>query len=609
MGLFQWKGSQILTRVNHYLEGNLKCESPSNILVVDTEAKFVRIQGKKYQAFRLGYAIHLMRKNGEWFQTGYELHSVVDFWKLLDRFSYGNSKVRLYVFAHNMAYDYTILKLDTYLSSRKLEIKMRVIENAFIVRAGNLMLLSSTNYYKESLEELGKIFGLSKMDKPDFENTTDEVLMPYCVRDVEVLVHILKQHIAFIKQHNLGNFKPTIAGQSFTAFRHGFMKHELLVHNYNDILEMEKQSYRGGRCEAFRIGKFEKLYYLDINSMYPFVMRNCEYPTKLVASYPIKNMSLKELKESDNFVLADCDIVLKKPFLACKREKLFFPIGKIRQCITLPEIEYILENPDVGRIVNLNRVVPYEKAKIFVDYVDYFYKIRLDAKNKAENEMAKLMLNSLYGKFGQHNSTVPEEVKDENVIKTYLGIMNQTGSFEVYSGLSEKYVLLGNTLYHITKKDGEFAKDSIPIIASTVTSYARRKLWEIMVKAGTDNVYYADTDSVFVNETGYSNLVDEIDKNKLGKLKLVKSGKVEIFGAKDYIFNDEVKLKGVKKNAKKLEENLYSQEQFVTKNKRYLDGIPDGFVRIDTVEKSISRNYDKGKVENGVVFPLNFSDF
>ena len=369
-----------------------------------------------------------LRQKDGWSERGFTLNSIEDFWKLLDDFSY--EKKKLYVFAHNMAFDYTILKLDSYISSRNLEITSRVIDSVFMIKAGNILFLSSTNYYKQSLKELGIIFGLSKMESPDFQNVSDEKLLPYCVRDTQVLTTIIKQHIAFVVNNDLGSMKPTIAGQAFTAFLHRFMSHDLLVHDYSDILEMEKQSYRGGRCEVFKMGKFDNITCLDINSMYPYVMKTFPYPTKLISSGIALDVSHEEIKkviQSGTFVLAEYMLDLKKPVIACKRDKLLFPVGKIKQVITSPEIEYILNNPDCGKILSFDKVVYYYTANIFSAYIDFFYNLRCKTENDAVKTMCKLMMNSLYGKLGQHNYSTPELITDPIIKKIYSDMIFEIG--------------------------------------------------------------------------------------------------------------------------------------------------------------------------------------
>ncbi len=594
-----------MRRRTHYLEHNRNSKMPSNLIFVDTEANIYEHDELQFQTFRLGYAIHYRDDT----RKSYPLHSIEDFYSLLDKAAHSNTL--LYVFAHNMSYDYAILKLDSYISSRNLEITLRAIDSVFLVKAGSIFFISSTNFYRESLKKLGVMFGLSKMDSPDFSKVSDSKLMEYCQRDTEVLATIIKQHIDFISDNDLGSFKPTIAGQAFAAYRHRFMSHKLLVNDFLDILELARLSYRGGRCETFRMGDFQEIYKLDINSMYPFVMKMKPYPIKPFSTKPIIDCSLKDLLYSESFVMADCNITLYEPCIAVKREKLFFPIGNIRQVILQPEIDLLFNHPELGRIVKVNSMVSYDYANIFSDYVDFFYSLRCKSDNDAIKGMCKLFLNSLYGKFGQHYSKAPELITDESLIKMYSDIMESEHTFEIFDDAHSKIVKLGDVFYHVYQEKSDFAIESIPEIASSVTSYARCLLFEMMLIAGRENVLYCDTDSLFVSKHGFLNLFDAkmIDQTELGKLKLEEIGNVELFGAKDYVFNGKVKLKGVKHDAKKLPDGTYQQWQFQTKNIRYRNGTPDGTVILNLVTKNISRNYDKGLVCGRKVSPLVFDDF
>ena len=186
--------------------------------------------------------------------------------------------------------------------------------------------------------------------------------------------------------------------------------------------------------------------------------------------------------------------------------------------------------------------------------------------------------------------------------------MHECDTFELFDGKSSKYILIGEKLYHVEKSNGDFARDSIPIIASTVTAYARKMLWELMQIAGMENVIYCDTDSLFVNNYGLANLKSYINPTELGKLKIEKTGSCQIRGAKDYTFNGKAKLKGIKENAIQISDNIFTQQQFHTKNQRYRDGTADGIVVVKTITKKLKRNYDKGNVmSDGEVRPLVFA--
>ena len=602
-----------MDRITHFLKNTQKSQTINNILIVDTETRIEEIHDEEIQTFRIGYAIHINRQHTGWTQNGYELNSIEDFWDLLDRFNW--KKTKLWIFAHNMAFDFTILKLDSYISSRNLELKLRVVESSlFIVRASNLVFLSSTNYYRQSLKSLGEIFGISKMESPDFKTCTDNELKPYNKRDCEVLAKIIIDHIEFIKNNDLGNLQLTIASQAFSAYKRKFMQDKLLVHNYKRILDLEQDSYHGGRSEAFRLGKFKNVYKLDVNSMYPFVMKENIYPTTPIFSSVQKNVTIKMLEQAisnKNFVLANCNLELYKPLIGCKRnKKLIFPIGKIKESITSPELKYILDNPDSGKIISINSYVEYKTGKLFVDYVNFFYDIKLNTKNEAISVMAKLFLNSCYGKFGQHSGSVQKLVTDKNLIDEILLIMKFGKTLE-YRTPGHKYLNLGGLIYDIGKRN-ELSKESIPIIASAVTSYARILLFNLINIAGQENVLYCDTDSLFVNKKGYNNLEknNKIDSKELGKLKLEEIGNCEIFGAKDYIFNESVKLKGIKHNAEKLKDGSYKQYQFQTRNSRYTRGTPDGIVIVSPVIKTLTREYNKGIVDkNGIIHPFNLQEW
>lgn len=628
-----------MKRFNHYLTANENNELPTHLLMVDTEAKIEhRTDNSEMQTFRLGCAIYMNRQKGEWIRQTFKLNSVDDFHKLLDLFS--KSKTRLYVFAHNMSYDYTILQLDSYISSRNLIITTRAIQNVFIINAERQYLdgdsvktdytitfASSTNYYKNSLTNLGKMIGEEKMISPDFENVSDNDLMTYCIQDTTVLSKLMEYHINFIIEHNLGNFKLTIASQAFTAFRHRFLNGEkLLIHNYNEILEMEKDSYRGGRCEAFQLTEYEgkkykpikDVYKLDINSMYSYVMKNNKYPLSPLSRGPLEDMSVNNLRKiiDDNFILAQCILNLNIPAIGQKSERLIFPIGKFRQTVTSPEIKYILDNPKFGEIIKVEKCVGYRQENIFSDYVDYFFNLKTNSTNSASKGVAKIFLNSLYGKFGQKAYPESTKVLPNDIMYDAMNYMFDEGKTFSMSSLDTttmenvRYTKLGEDIYKTSPPIEEFSELSVPIIASAVTSYARQYLFELMMISGLENVYYCDTDSIFTNCCGYENLYNYIHETKLGKLKLEDFGEVEIYGLKNYKFNGELKLKGIKRDAEMISENTYLQKQFLTKALRYTKGISDGTVMINQVIKRVSNKYNKGYVDknNGRIYPFKLDE-
>jgi len=585
----------------HKLKPNKKTELPRHIICLDTEAYEVQIDEEtKLQKLKLGWAVYYRRdtKKEAWkyFETPEE------FFEWLE--SLLKAKVKYYVFAHNFDYDAQILELYNWLSKNpKVEVRKFIVDsNVFIIKAtyyldyptnkrkAYLEFLSTTNYTFYSLKKIGEMLGYPKLDVDPLTAPKEEVKI-YCKRDVEILLKFVLYLIHFIEVHDLGNFQETIAKQSFNTFRHRFMNHEIYIHADPVATALERLSYRGGRNEAFYIGEYHDpngIYYLDVNSMYPYVMKSFEYPIKLIGV--VRKPTLEQLKKlmKDYLVIADVLVRVDKPVVGVRKEKLIFPVGQFRVVLTSPELELVERH---GEIIKVYKIAVYEKAPIFKEYVDYFYNLRVKYKQEGNvimDKFAKIFMNSLYGKFGQKNENlvlIGKTDVDENVIYRYYDAEEKKWKY---------YAVIDHKIY--IKQGYVEAYNSFVAIASFVTAYARCVLWDYIEKAGLENVLYCDTDSLFVTSEGYKRLQPFISDTELGKLKIEKvSDRIRINGAKDYEFAGEVKLKGVKKDAKKIDENTFEQIQFVRTRGNLLKHRVKGVV-LKVVRKRLNRQYDKGEV-------------
>ena len=623
-------------RSARYMKGSQGSRFPEHVLAVDVESNIAtNSDGSQRHTFRLGTATHIHYHKGDTRETSYELWSIEDWWALLDHFC--KEKRHLYIFAHNSAYDYPILMMDSYFSSRGHVFKWFVINRPFIVRTELVLqggkfsctFADTTNWFPKSLAELGEVFGIQKMDSPDFHNDDDKTVMNYCKRDTEVLVQIIKKYVEYIKLNGLGGLRNTIASQAMTAFQSSFLKPKtILIHNNQEILDMEMQSYRGGRTESFFMGEKTDVYKVDVNSMYPFVMYNNPFPVKPMSRKPVRGTvaDIIEMLVHGKHVLATVDLEMHNPAIGVAKEKLMFPTGFFTATLTSPELQHILENPDDGRILRVREMVAYETDYLFSDYIDFFYAEKLDGSrtgNKGKAEMSKLFLNSLYGKFGQLKSGEilaldPDSAKTKTTIQIMrdMGtrLLNVVGTIPV-----QQYILLGDQLYLMKPAEKkEPSAQSCPIISSTVAGYARMYLWELMKVAGT--VYYCDTDSLVTDEAGFQRLIDAgyMDESRLGALKLEEQGKINVRGAKNYTFHDEragktiEKYKGIKLKSPDTVRNTdgsFEQSQWVTKKSRYQSLGNDGEIRIKRVVKHSRSPYDKGFVHpNGVVTPWHLTE-
>ena len=494
--------------------------------------------------------------------------------------------------AHNTGFDILHSKILDILMKHGYKIgiyfsKMSVSIITLEKKGSKITFLDTLNWYKESLESLGKRTKLPKM-KIDFENCTELELSIYCDNDVEIMVHAFSQYSQWLwKRYNLTP-KFTFAGDTYRAYRSIMKEKTLYRHNIKRALACEFNSYFGGRTEMFRKGDLsnETWYYVDVNSLYPFVMQNDLYSGELLKDRH-KNL-LDNIFEKDNEfnALAKIDVDIKEPYLPFRTEtKTVFPVGKWTGWFCGNELKEILSS---GNYTRIHETYYYDRCVDFVDYIRGLYKERLEAKsNKDElnSYFLKLMMNSLYGKFAQRNESLIFLQEGSKV--RYFSDMETKTEAQFTKGIRQ----IGNSVYKVI--NNVIGSYSCPIVSSEITSNARFHLWKLMLKAGRENIAYCDTDSLFVNETGFNNLKEEMNDLELGKLKLEgKSNDLQIFGVKDYIFKKGRRLKAFNPKVDTLEGNKIKGQRFRSLT-QHLSGMFEGKPNVYLREAELSRIYDK----------------
>jgi hypothetical protein len=553
---------------------------------------------------------------------------LTQFWTDVDEFT--TWKQTTYIFAHNAKYDVLVTGCIPHL----VELGYRVVgfsdANPFILTLHKLgepndegkvpkkeiVIYSSTNYFAQSLAKLGKTFKLEKLefDHDQKVDPKDPVFMDkaltYGRRDVDILKLAMLAFIRFVKDNKLGTFQATIAGQAFQAYRARFMPEDIHLHADNKALEVERRAYVGGRNEAFTIGEVSgTIYYVDINSMYPHVMRDKLYPKKLVSFWETATVQkVREMIMDNYLVCADVLIHTDKRLFHVKQERLIFPVGSYWTTLSTPEI---IRAMDEGILLEIKNVCLYEAADLFSAYVDHFYGLRLTAKEEGDEVhdlMYKLFLNSLYGKTGQKNIKWLPVI--EGLDPTIVGVEN---IYFADIGTSKYIKTFGGTSFEQYEEDDDIeAEHSFPAIAAHVTAHARMLLYHYLETAGFEHVHYCDTDSLFVDETGYKNLVDAgaIDPSKLGALKVEKVGDdLKIYGCKDYRFGGKTKTKGVPPSAYELGHDRAGKLSFaVTKWSGFTTRLKEGDMQHyynEVMIKTLKREYQKGIIrDNGRVDPF-----
>lgn len=319
------------------------------------------------------------------------------------------------------------------------------------------------------------VFSSSMSNILQFDNWMD-----YLKNDCLCLYECVQAFYSMVNEHG-GNCKLTLASSAMDIFRRHYL--ESPIKNYRKHEGIVRQAYYGGRCEVFKLYG-ENLFYYDFNSLYPWIMQKYKVPVGSI----VIDKSIRE----PGFSL--CKIVapeIRIPVLPFRKDgKLIFPIGNFTGWYDNELLRYA---KTCGYKIEVQNSVNFsDESFIFKKFVNDFYKIKEDAersKNSGLRLVAKLILNSTYGKFGQRREI-------EKLIINRGGVDGSIPYNEDYG------------LYLVKEKSR--ANFILPAIAAHITAMAGLELHKKLVEA--DDVYYCDTDSIIT-----STLLDT--GHKLGDLK------------------------------------------------------------------------------------------
>jgi len=277
------------------------------------------------------------------------------------------------------------------------------------------------------------------------------------------------------------------------------------------------KGYYGGRSEVFaRRGR--GLFYYDINSSYPRAMLD---PMPVGQRMELEAPSLEEVRRYEalgHIGFLECTVQIpdtcKLPPLPMREgHKLIFPTTgeKTRTGVwALAELNLLFEPEVNGRIVSIKRAVFYQAAPVFQHMVNDIYAYREKHRDTCEDEackgckegyddgmsfVAKLILNSLYGKFGMDSQrdaclyVAPDEKAPDHAIPL-------NGVWIDDAEKQEKRDVIWVTPYFV---DVDYM---IPQIAAYITSLARIRLFRgflYALRIGA-RLFYSDTDAMVIDK-------------------------------------------------------------------------------------------------------------
>lgn len=441
------------------------------------------------------------------------------------------------VYAHyGLNFDFAIIYRTLLTKVSTVDISLAGSQAVFITikyKKKTIFLLDSFRLMPASLAKLSKQFGTEVL-KQNLEgvmpwNLTEEERYSYLKDDCYSLYQVIQ---SFWNQIDI-NFGMSKNGQPYRTKTLASLTLKIFIDQYTrkgkvynpdkTQAALEECSYFGGLIYVntdLSVLKDNVSVY-DVNSMYPYVMQSTLFPY----SYHRSEVSKFTPKAKVALWVFDYEFFGGIPFIFDILSRTMSYTG--RCMIDTDTANYILSQGGHLRFISGH---VYERTSyMFKEYIDKCYTLRQQYGNdSAMGYVAKILMNSLYGKFGEKSlkrsmsTSLPKGVEDY-VIHTTEGIR----SMELFDYTSDRYI-----------------QHRFPAIASLVTLRARLLLKKAADKQG-DNFLYCDTDCIHVIGEPQGIVIS----NKLGDFKLEHSNIQAIYkGKKAYqIYKDGCIIKTVLK--------------------------------------------------------------
>jgi len=386
--------------------------------------------------------------------------------------------------------------------------------------------------YNSHVPEFKYFTEISKIEYQDYMNqfigklwNLEIETVKYCNIDCISLYQILIKFNSLIyKLFEINIHKyPTLSSLAFAIYRTHFLKKDTIAQLSGQIAKDIRQSYTGGAVDMYIPENLEgeELYVYDVNSLYPSQMESQLMPI----NHPTLFYGDVRKVDPNAFGFFYCKITapenLEHPILQTHIKtnngmRTIAPLGVWFDMLFSKEIDNAMK---YGYKFEIIWGYTFKSGIIFKDYVNTLYKLRSDyPKSNPINYIAKLLLNSLYGRFGMIDQ-FPEIIIFNNLKEMNVFIEKFSGDIIDIIELGDKILVkyISDDTKTSTMLYANLETHNVNIsIASCITGYSRIHMTQF--KNNIDfKLYYSDTDSIYIDRPLLSDIVNS---KILGKMKL-----------------------------------------------------------------------------------------
>lgn len=418
---------------------------------------------------------------------------------------------RVVLFTYDLAEQIRLAQLLTHLPQAGWELDKIVLERASAwcsLRNGKRTLLCCDlrSWAPVTLDKLATDCDIDlwygKRDEPWADNH-NSVSDRYCTVIRESVLQVLN----WIQGENLGPFRPTGSGQSYSAYRRRFISHRLLVHDEPSRLAHERAAMHTGRSEAWRHGTYSHgtYYEYDIHSAYATIGKDCEVPTIARREYTKCTVTRLERLLQSSAVMAHVTVSTEVECVPCQISgRTLWPVGTFSTTLWDPELRLALQ---YATDIKVNHVWTYDREPALAAFCTYVLE-NMEGQTQVYGLVPQRVLKHwsrcLVGRLGLRYRTwhdFAEQHPPDVRLDDYWDLVDNIKTEMLTAGT--KVMILG---------DMTEARESLPQVPGWVMSECRRRLWEQMRRVGFNDMMYVDTDSVITSSAvPFGRMVQHLD--------------------------------------------------------------------------------------------------
>lgn len=385
---------------------------------------------------------------------------------------------------------------------------------------------------------------------------------------------------------------PTLSSLAFAIYRSVFLENNTIPQLSGQVGKDIRLSYTGGAVDMYQPENKNntKLYAYDVNSLYPSIMLEKDMP---IGKPILFEGDIRDI-DPQAFGFFYCEIIapdnLMHPIIQTHIKtdngiRTIAALGEWRDMIFSEELDNAKK---YGYKFNILWGYKFERKNIFKSYVETLYNLRLNyPKSNPLNLIAKLLLNSLYGRFGMIDTFPNIDIMDINDFVKFEKLFSD--DIMDFVKLDDKVMVIyrSNQKDINTLLDGHKESHNVSIaIASAITAYAR--IYMSQFKNNSEfNLYYSDTDSIYIDKPLSKELVNS---KVLGLMKLENTLNKAIFLAPKVYYLETIdgniiyKVKGLSHNIELTMEdfeNLLFKDTFIEKSQtKWFRNLTEGKITL-----------------------------